>query len=80
MRSGGVRVGSLGRGRLPRPFPYIPPHSPYFPCPSPCIGGCISDEHYIPSLLAFHGQDNATTCHVTAGTYVDWQVRAAVAP
>eukprot|EP00887_Chlorella_sp_A99_P003649 scaffold7.g3649.t1 len=34
---------------------------------------CISDEHYIPSLLAFHGQDNATTCHVTSGTFVDWK-------
>lgn len=33
---------------------------------------CISDEHYVPSLLAMHGQDNQTDCRVNGGTAVDW--------
>ncbi|KAL4439715.1 hypothetical protein ABPG75_002716 [Micractinium tetrahymenae] len=32
---------------------------------------CISDEHYIPTLLAIHGRDQETTCY-DALTAADW--------
>lgn len=70
-------MGSMQAGRLaPRPVarPAMPA-APLLLTPAPRLQAwrdCISDEHYVASLLAFKGQDNATTCHVTAGTFVHW--------
>ncbi|PRW58041.1 Transcription initiation factor TFIID subunit 13 [Chlorella sorokiniana] len=33
---------------------------------------CISDQHYIPSLLAMYGLDNETSCDPSGGTYERW--------
>lgn len=33
---------------------------------------CVSDQHYVPSLLAMYGLDNETTCDVTGGTAWQW--------
>lgn len=36
---------------------------------------CVSDEHYIPTLLASYGLDNQTDCFGQA-TYADWSVQS----
>jgi len=35
--------------------------------------GCVSYEHYVPSLLAMHGLEKETTCWWQGGTFTDWQ-------
>lgn len=36
---------------------------------------CISDEHYVPSLLASRGLENETTCSGGGGTFVSWSYK-----
>ena len=40
---------------------------------------CFLDEHYIPSLLAFHGLDNETDCHGGVAT-ANWTMPRAKHP
>jgi Core-2/I-Branching enzyme len=40
---------------------------------------CFLDEHYIPSLLAFHGLDNETDCHGGLAT-ANWTMPKAQHP
>lgn len=36
---------------------------------------CISDEHYIPTLLAVHGRDDETDC-LGAATHTEWRLNS----
>jgi hypothetical protein len=51
--------------RLPRP-PYVAAQNRSW-----VHRTCVSDEHYVPTLLAVHGQDFATTCSDSL-TAADW--------
>lgn len=31
------------------------------------VPSCVSDEHYLPSLMASYGLDNSTDCQVSRG-------------
>ncbi|GAB4813874.1 hypothetical protein N2152v2_000920 [Parachlorella kessleri] len=50
----------------------LPPYLAHLWRPELPDRNCISDEHYVATLLSLHGRDNETTCRDSL-TYTDWK-------